>query len=127
MTNFKLFMGCLGNGVTVCNSEVEEHGDYKQIAHIAECGVVKWYTNPIKIPAEAVEKIESTATEYRQKWENHLESIGKFAAYRYLLDNAPHAAFMHIMQDKESGMQEKIDYLKAAYINALKGKSLAFL
>ena len=25
--NFKLFLGCLGNGVTVCNSAVMEDGD----------------------------------------------------------------------------------------------------
>ena len=27
--NFKLFLGCLGNGVTVCNSAVMEGGDFK--------------------------------------------------------------------------------------------------
>mgnify|MGYP006888164720 FL=1 len=37
---FDLFMGCLGNGVTVCNKAVKENGDYKTIAHIAECGKI---------------------------------------------------------------------------------------
>lgn len=32
--NFKLFLGCLGNGVTVCNSAVMEDGDFKMVAHI---------------------------------------------------------------------------------------------
>lgn len=26
---FELFMGCMGNGTTVCNKAVYEHGDYK--------------------------------------------------------------------------------------------------
>ena len=38
MENFKLWMGCLGNGITVCNSAVEESGDYKHIAHISNNG-----------------------------------------------------------------------------------------
>lgn len=42
MKKFKLFMGHLGNGITVCNKAVQEHGDYKVIAHIAECGKITW-------------------------------------------------------------------------------------
>ena len=33
--NFKLFLGCLGNGVTVCNSAVMEYGDFKKVDHIS--------------------------------------------------------------------------------------------
>lgn len=29
MKKFELFMGCFGNGITVCNKAVQEHGDYK--------------------------------------------------------------------------------------------------
>lgn len=36
MRKFELFMGCFGNGITVCNKAVMEHGDYKRIAHIRE-------------------------------------------------------------------------------------------
>lgn len=36
--NFKLFLGCLGNGVTVCNSAVMEDGDFKMVAHISNEG-----------------------------------------------------------------------------------------
>lgn len=45
--NFELFLGCLGNGITVCNKSVEENGAYKTIAHIAECGKITWYVNPV--------------------------------------------------------------------------------
>ena len=30
--NFELFLGCLGNGVTVCNSAVIENGDFKMVS-----------------------------------------------------------------------------------------------
>lgn len=46
--NFELFLGCLGNGITVCNKSVEENGAYKTIAHIAECGKITWYVNPVR-------------------------------------------------------------------------------
>lgn len=45
MAKFELFMGCLGNGVTVCNKAVTEHGDYKTIAHISEHGHIKLYVS----------------------------------------------------------------------------------
>lgn len=40
MKNFKLWMGCLGNGITVCNSAVESNGEYKYIAHISNNGKI---------------------------------------------------------------------------------------
>lgn len=43
MAKFELFMGCLGNGVTVCNKAVTEHGDYKKIAHISEDAINTYY------------------------------------------------------------------------------------
>ena len=30
MKKFELFMGCLGNGITLANKAVEENHDYKQ-------------------------------------------------------------------------------------------------
>lgn len=32
MASFELFLGCLGNGITVCNKAVMAAGDYKNIA-----------------------------------------------------------------------------------------------
>ena len=40
---FKLFLGCLEDGITVCNKAVEENGDYKKIAHISDRGNIKFY------------------------------------------------------------------------------------
>ena len=119
MRKFELFMGRLGNGVTVCNSAVQEHGDYKMIAHIAECGKIKWYIDPHTVPADDLERIERTAAEEREDWEKRLSSIGESRAYGYLLERVPHADFMHVVRDmKGTGMAKQIEYLKSAYIRA---------
>lgn len=117
MRKFELFMGRLGNGVTVCNSAVQEHGDYKMIAHIAECGKIKWYIDPQTVPSGDLERIERTAAEERKNWEKHLSSIGESRAYGYLLERVPHSDFMHVVRDmKGAGMAKQIEYLKSAYI-----------
>ena len=48
--NFELFLGCLGNGVTVCNSAVMENGDFKMVAHISVEGKITWYPAPAALP-----------------------------------------------------------------------------
>ena len=119
MGKFELFMSRLGNGVTVCNSAVQEHGDYKMIAHIAECGKIKWYIAPHTVPADGLECIERTAAEERENWEKYLSSIGEVRAYGYLLERVPHADFMHIVRDmREASRAEQVEYLKSAYIKA---------
>lgn len=69
---FELFMGCMGNGTTVCNKAVYEYGDYKTIAHISNHGVIKFYVPEDYIPADAMEKIKRTAerskAEFMEKW-----------------------------------------------------------
>ena len=52
--NFKLFLGCLGNGVTVCNSAVMEDGDFKMVAHISNEGEITWYVGEDYPPADAL-------------------------------------------------------------------------
>lgn len=90
MKKFKLFMGHLGNGITVCNKAVEENGDYKSVAHIAECGKITWYVNPVgHVPADALLKIEHVANAQHEKWEQWLSSMPKFQQYQTLLDAVP--------------------------------------
>nr|DAL85283.1 MAG TPA: hypothetical protein [Caudoviricetes sp.] len=79
---FELFMGCLGNGVTVCNKAVMEHGDYKMVAHISPEGSVKWYVPDGYTPPEAREKIEAEAARLRtehEKWWNGLSEAERYA------------------------------------------------
>ena len=66
--NFELFLGCLGNGTTVCNKAVIEHGDYKKIAHISEHGVIKLYVSESYIPDDAMQKIKNVAANEKEKF-----------------------------------------------------------
>ena len=95
MKKFELFMGHLGNGITVCNKAVEENGDYKTIAHIANCGKITWYVNPMGyVPSDALLKIEHTANVQHEKWERWLNSMPE------------------IQQYEGGGLERKIHYLK---------------
>ena len=113
MKKFELFMGCLGNGVTVCNKAVIENGDYKHIAHIAECGKITWYVNPSTyVPGDALLRIEHDADAMRANWEKWLDDMPIMKRYETLLDKVPHIAFMHVIQNKEMDIEEKIAYMK---------------
>ena len=67
MKKFDLFLGCLGNGITVCNKAIQENGDYKIIAHIREIGKIKWYVNPATVPGDELLKIEYVADVQAEK------------------------------------------------------------
>lgn len=60
-----LFFACLGNGTTVSNRKVEEHGDYKKIAHIDTTGHITWYMK--RIPTDCKAKILTEAEDVIRK------------------------------------------------------------
>lgn len=112
MKKFELFMCCLGNGITVCNKAVQEHGDYKVIAHIAECGKITWYVNPIGyVPSDALLKIEHDANAQHEKWEQWLSSMPKIQRYEKLLNAVPLNVMLSAM-NLDCGLEGKINYLK---------------
>lgn len=111
MKKFELFMGCLGNGITVCNKAVEENGDYKTIAHIANCGKITWYANSADIPGSALLRIEHDADAMRENWEKWLDSMPESQQYEKLLDCVPVNVMLYAM-DLGGGIQRKIKYLK---------------
>lgn len=120
MKNFELFMGCFGNGITVCNKAAEENGDYKQIAHISDCGEIKWYVNPYTyVPGNELLRIEHAADAQGANWEKWFSSMPEIKQYDFLLDHVPHKDFMYIVSHKELDLSEKIEYLKKAYYNAI--------
>lgn len=82
---FELFLGCLGNGTTVCNKAVLENGDYKTIAHISEHGVIKYYVEESSIPDNALKTIKRVANNSR---ENFMETWNKkdcLQKYEYMM------------------------------------------
>ena len=83
---FKLFMGCLGNGVTVCNSAVEEHGDYKKVCHISPEGKITWYVKEDYPPEEARAKILEVAEAEKAKYDAWFNSLPEWKRYEITLD-----------------------------------------
>ena len=111
MKKFELFIGCLGNGLTVCNKAVEENGDYKAIAHIAECGKITWYVEPSKIPGDALLRIEHDADAMHVNFEKWLGSMPKTMQYEKLVDMVPLNIFLYV-SNLGGGIERKIEYLK---------------
>lgn len=105
-------MGCLGSGTTIWNKAVEENGNYKVIAHIAECGKITWYVNPIGyVPSDALLKIEHTANVQHEKWEQWLSSMPEIKQYEKLLHAVPLKVMLYAM-NLGGGIERKIYYLK---------------
>lgn len=63
---YKLGYGLLGNGVTVWNSLVEEHGDYQTIAHISPEEEVTFYRNDL--PDAVIQRIQNQAEREKQAY-----------------------------------------------------------
>ena len=116
MKNFKLWMGCLGNGITVCNSAVEENGDYKHIAHISDNGKIILYVSESYIPVEDMQRIERTAAEQRKKFLTEWNKQPDIRKYEKLLDMCSHSDFMEIGCNKGITLAEKVKLLETKYI-----------
>ena len=116
MKKFKLWLGCLGNGITVCNSAVEESGDYKHIAHISDNGKIKLYVSENYIPVEDMQRIERTAAEQREIFLNEWNKQSDISKYEKLLDMCSHSDFMEIAHNKGITLAEKVKRLEAKYI-----------
>jgi len=124
MENFELFMGELGNGLTVCNKAVMEHGDYKQIAHISPAGNIKWYVPCGYVPGPALLRIEHTADAMYHNFKSALER--ELAAddermiwrtYWRMMDALPYDVMRRFNDEtKNAAMPDKVEKLKALYL-----------
>lgn len=112
MKKFDLFLGCFGNGVSVCNKAVMDGGDYKKIAHIAKCGKITWYVNPASyVPGDSLIKIEHCANVQHEEWEKWLTSMSKSMQYEKLLDAVPDNVMLYVC-NLDGDVDRKIEYLK---------------
>ena len=111
MKKFELFICSLGNGLTICNKAVMENGDYKHIAHIANCGKITWYVEPSKIPGDALLRIEHDADAMHANFEKWLDSMPKSMQYEKLVDMVPLNIFLYV-SNLGGGIERKIEYLK---------------
>ena len=104
---FKLFLGCLGNGITVCNKAAEENGDYKKIAHISDRGNIKFYVSEDYIPKKDMQKIRSEAEQQKNKFLEYWNSLPQSKQYTEILNNVSLNDFVTLVNDKSS-IAEKI-------------------
>ena len=116
MKNFKLWMGHLGNGITVCNSAVEESGDYKHIAHISDSGKIKLYVSKSYIPIEDMQRIEQTAADQRKTFLTEWNKQPDIRKYEKLLDMLYLSDLTEIIDNRELSLAEKVKRLEAKYI-----------
>ena len=120
MKNFELFMGCLGNGLTVCNKAVMEHGDYKQIAHISPAGNIKWYVPVSYVPGPELLRIEHTADTMRQSFKQAIErdlAANRGRTYFRMLDALSTSDMISFMnENRDESDETKIEKLKALYL-----------
>ena len=111
---FDLFMGCLGNGVTVCNKAVMEHGDYKMVAHISPAGNIKFYVSDDYIPAEDMEKIKATAADMKEEYKQQFEKYTEGKQYYMILDKLSISEFCKAIKD-EIPLSEQLPELKEKF------------
>ena len=116
MEKFKLWMGCLGNGITVCNSAVEENGDYKHIAHISDNGKIKLYVSKSYIPVEDMQRIEQVAADQRKTFLTEWNKQSDIKKYGKLLDMLYLADLTEIIDNRELSLVEKVKRLEEKYI-----------
>ena len=119
MKNFKLWMGCLGNGITVCNSAVENNGEYKHIAHISDNGKIKLYVSKSYIPVEDMQRIEQTAADRRKTFLTEWNKQPDIEKYEKLLDMCTISDLTYVFTDVQFGLlplAEKVKRLEAKYI-----------
>ena len=115
---FELFMGCLGNGTTVCNKAICKNGDYEMVAHISSAGNIKLYVKESYIPVEDMRKIKNTAEKQRMDFVKHFESMSELQQYRVILDNIPLNKLTELIKTK-CEIKRKIEKMKEYFYSIM--------
>jgi len=108
---FDLFMGYLGNGLTVCNRAVMENNDYKMVAHISPAGNIKLYVAENYIPADDMARIKSAADKMREEYKRQFEMYSEIEQYSRILDILPFTELCAALKDKRP-IAEKLPELR---------------
>ena len=116
MKKFELFMGCLGNGITCCNKAVEEHGDYKHIAHISFKGNIKFYVSENYIPQEALATIRENARLERERFLDYWTTLPPIKRYEIMLDELPYSVVRNYIHKNDRTLSEKVTDLTSYYM-----------
>ena len=116
---FRLFMGCLGNGITVCNAAVMEHGDYKYIAHISPGGNIRWYDPEDYVPPNEYRKISAEAMKLQQECLEQFNKLSDIQKYEVMCDFLPWEVLKPVFANKEVNIQEKINMLMEEFLKSI--------
>ena len=114
MKKFELFLGCLGNGTTVCNKAVEVNGDYKTIAYISEGGNIKWYVKESYVPADAMKTIQEVAARDKAEFQKRFESLSDIEQYGEIIERVSYDKFSEFSSDKRP-LAEKLPAMRKYY------------
>lgn len=113
---FELFLGCLGNGITVCNKAVTENNDYKTIAHISNNGIIKFYVFADYIPSEDMKRIRQAAEEKQAEFLKQWNNNSLEWRYSHILDNLNTSEFLKAIRDKSGTFEDKVKRLEDKYL-----------
>ena len=119
MANFELFLGCLGNGTTICNKAVMEYNDYKTIGHISAAGNIKLYVDRGYIPPEDLKRINRVAADSRRRFIEALEKDIEMRpgyAYEKMLNIVSTEEFIEHARKGLKGLSANIADLKPIYL-----------
>lgn len=120
MEKFELWLGCFGNGLTVCNKAVEVNGDYKTVAHISNAGNIELYVKESYIPREDMKRIEELAENNRKSFIAKLKADIKTnpsRVYRKMLEELSASEFCEFTKKSDSlGIADKIKILIPMYL-----------
>lgn len=120
MEKFELWLGCFGNGLTVCNKAVEVNGDYKTVAHISNAGNIKLYVKESYIPREDMERIKEVAENNKKNFITKLKADIKAnpsMVYRKMLEGISTAEFCEFTKKgNDLSIAEKIKILLPIYL-----------
>lgn len=118
--NFELFMCCMGNGTTVCNKAVTEHGDYKQVAHISEHGHVEFFVPKNYIPIADLDHIiccaEADRRKFMERW-NQKDYIQKWSYMMNLSTIGCGYTAIEIVnrEHKHLPLKERVPYMEKVF------------
>ena len=112
--DFELWFGCLGNGITVCNSAKEHNGNYERIAHISVGGNIRLYVEESYIPKEDMERLKSTARKTKENFRQKFEQLPDAKQYAQILDALPLREFLDALSDK-SPLSVRLPKLKEQF------------
>lgn len=96
MKGFELFMGRLGNGITLANKldYDKEIRDYRTVGHITDYGIVTIYVPKSYIPVKELEKIRQVALQARKIFLEQRKHVPVLERYENVLMELPLRYFL---------------------------------